>query len=91
MLPVVVQVPEVVTDIGCRRGQTEGDECQKGCYALAEIPESERGQQGHEDEEILDPLVYAQGARPDTPGGTGLHELLLNPDAVGNNCFAYRV
>lgn len=26
-------------DIGRRSGQTEGDECQKGCYALAEIPE----------------------------------------------------
>ena len=78
MLPVVLQVEHVVEQIDARSTGAEAQECQHATEYQRQLQHLVGGQQGHEHQQVLGPLVQPQRLAPDAEVAAAIVEHLAH-------------
>lgn len=86
MTAVTVEIPEIVGDIGRRRTHGQRSKRQRQRRDPVHVEECERGQQRHEQQQVLQPLMHTQRPAPRRQIGLLLREFAFDVDDFTHGC-----
>src|SRR6266567_195023 len=90
MLPICIQVEQVVQDINPRGAQAEGNKRDNGFKGQGDLSESVRSDQRHKNDQILNPLMRAESLDQGAEVGRGRTENVANRGTLTSASFKLR-